>query len=678
MSSSYHYIHVEKNEKNAAILEGVQQFAERRTHQVFLVHSPLGENKYEYRYDDCCVILSPGYRLMFINYGGDDSEFSEYIEDFIEDLGSISDKFQYKNVIGRPRQWRNELISSYDASNAGVDVEQLFAENKIDDPQKKKFGELLISLLTGSINDIDRVKEGVPDNILDAVKRKITLFDGDQTRFIYDRVDSKSVTIQGLSGTGKTELLLHKLKEIYTSDKSSRTIFTCHNKILASDIRNRIPAFFNFMKVEEQIEWERRLWCVNAWGSRSDPDSGAYRYICRFYEIAFHPFSYSMSFDKACSEANATITKEMIEERGYPFDYMLIDESQDFPDSFFSLCEQVTAKQVFIAGDIFQNIFDQRTMSDIEPDYLLSKCYRTDPKTLMFAHGIGMGLFEIPKLNWLEDDEWATCGYKISKEEQNGKNVYHLSRKPLRRFEDVADANIQSVEIVKTSAQQPNDIISVVLNILASIRDEHPTVCPEDIGIIFIDGSKRIYAIADMLEEIIPAKLGWHVNKAYESKEKSENSVFVSNRNNVKGLEFPFVICISEVLVKAPSYRNALYTMISRSFIKTYLLVNGEKNNQLLPSLEEHLGRIVKNGVMDVWEPDKEEKESILTSIKQIEQKLSLYDVAHDIFAELDIPPIFHSPLIDVVRKVCGEDFDREKVKEVVEFNYCQMSGSNN
>ena len=82
------------------------------------------------------------------------------------------------------------------------------------------------------------------------------LFDGEQTRFIYDEPHEKRITIQGLAGTGKTELLLHKIKEIYTHNDEVKIAFTCHNKILADNLRTRIPEFFNFMKVQEQIKWE--------------------------------------------------------------------------------------------------------------------------------------------------------------------------------------------------------------------------------------------------------------------------------------------------------------------------------------------------------------------------------------------------------------------------------------
>ena len=85
----------------------------------------------------------------------------------------------------------------------------------------------------------------------------------------------------------------------------------------------------------------------------------------------------------------------------YAFDFMLIDESQDFPANFFELCEKVTRNNLYVAGDVFQTIFSKIIISEIEADYRLSKCYRTDPKTLMFAHALGLGLFEKPPLRWL-------------------------------------------------------------------------------------------------------------------------------------------------------------------------------------------------------------------------------------------------------------------------------------
>jgi len=669
MSSSFFYFQPEKNGTNAEIVNKLESFSEQHKKQVYIIDRPLGDSKYSYNYNDGLVLLIPNHKIVFVDTGNDPDSFDDFVEDFIEDLGSISDKFRYKDVIGRPRSWRPELTNQVRAAEVN-EIEAFLKENELTSEEMKKKCELLISLLTGSINDIDKVKADIPDNVLDKVKQKILLFDGDQTRFVYQQPANKIVTIQGLSGTGKTELLLHKLKEIYTEKPESKVIFTCHNKILADNLRSRIPQFFDFMKVEEQIKWDERLWCIYAWGSGYVSNSGTYRYICNFYNIDFHTYSPTTNFDFVCKKAIDQIrNKENIE---HAFDYMLIDESQDFPESFFELCELVTSNTVYIAGDIFQSIFDDRVISEIKPDFLLSKCYRTDPKTLMFAHALGMGLFERPKLRWLEDNEWKACGYILNKNNQN--NQYELSREPLRRFEDLEQEGFTSTELVKTSKDLGEDAETKILQIIHAIKAENPTVLPDDIGIIFIDNTKNTYATADKLEISVPRDFGWNVNKAYESKQKVKDSLFVSNKNNVKGLEFPFVICVTKTLNISRSYRNALYMMLTRSFLRTYLLISQDSNGDLTEKIEAGLTGIQNDGILSVQPPTPEEQAEIVTAFNVTEEKISFYDFVENIFDELDVAPLFRKPLHEVVTATVGESFDYETVLEVAEFNYSRMN----
>ena len=109
-------------------------------------------------------------------------------------------------------------------------------------------------------------------------------------KFVYNE-DSKSpiIRIQGLAGSGKTELLLHKLKKLYVEDKGSRIAFTCFNKVLADKLRGRVPEFFNYMKVDEQINYQR-LFIASSWGSGRYPDAGLYSKICANYGLKFQPF----------------------------------------------------------------------------------------------------------------------------------------------------------------------------------------------------------------------------------------------------------------------------------------------------------------------------------------------------------------------------------------------------
>lgn len=107
--SSFFYIQPElKNDKNASFLNSAEAYANEHQLQLYAIKNPLGENKYNYQRDNACVILSPGMKIAFLDFGGDEGEFNDYIEDFVEDLGSLSDKYNYKDTIGRPREWRKK------------------------------------------------------------------------------------------------------------------------------------------------------------------------------------------------------------------------------------------------------------------------------------------------------------------------------------------------------------------------------------------------------------------------------------------------------------------------------------------------------------------------------------------------------------------------------------------
>ena len=668
MDSNFFFLQAEKNETNHCLLDVLQKWSATTKTQAYVIDRPLGDNKYSYAHRGAMVLLIPKRKLTFIDFSGDAESFESFVEDFVEDLGSISDKYRYKDAIGRPRKWKSELVEIL-RDGAALNVDSIMTASTLEDPAKQRLSELLISLLIGSINDIKRVGVDIPECRLDKVKRKIQLFDGDQTRFVYQRLEKPQIRSQGLSGSGKTELLLHKLKELYVERPDTRIALTCHNKILAADLRRRIPDFFNFMKVEQQIKWDERLWCVHAWGSASNENSGIYRYICSRYGLTFQRWSVTTPFDKACSDALAEL--KIIPEHHPLFDYVLIDESQDFPESFFELCKAVTRNVVYIAGDIFQSIFDESVAPSIFPDFLLSKCYRTDPKTLMFAHAVGMGLFEREKLRWLEDKEWERCGYIVDKDVATGE--YNLKREPLRRFEDIDDRQTPSVEIVPTEGNFSDCAVDSVVEIVSRIARDNPTVTPDDIGIILLDNNRQTYSLADKLQQVIPRATGWNVNKAYESKQKMPGCLFVSNRNNVKGLEFPFVICITEHVGRTYTYRNALYMTLTRSFLQSFVIVSVERNAEVLPSLQEGLSIINRDGLIKVTPPTDQEKDRIRTAIKSSNSNMSFFDFTEKIFNELDVRPAFRSNLLEALKKTVGEDFDYDNVKETADFLYRKM-----
>lgn len=665
MDNSYYFEQLDldklDNPRIRSILGKLEKFAEQEKKQVYVIDKPIGERKYQYSYKEAFVILIPKVKMLFINVGRDIDSFDEFFEDFIEDLGIISDKYDYKSFLGRPRKWQEELTKeiNFEANDDIISVIESYPLHGISGRK----GELLISLLTGSINDIDRVKGDLPRNSLEQIKKNIILFDGEQTKFIFKQLDKKRVTIQGLAGTGKTELLLHKLKDIYINEEDSKIFFTCYNTILAKDLKERIPKFFDFMKVREQIKWNERLWVERSWGSQIDKNSGVYSFICNHYKIPFQRYNWAVSFESVCKNALERLN-ELEQEGAFEpfFDYVLIDESQDFNDAFFKLCEKVTKKQVYIAGDIFQNIYDYNGIAEDKPDFLLNRVYRTDPKTLMFAHAVGFGILERPVVRWLNDEEWLACGYTIEK----AGEYYSFSREPLKRFENLDD-NITSI---KLCTPEKNNYLDKVLWAIQDIKEKNSTVEASDIGVVFLENNNWNYNLAESLIIKIDEMFGWSAIKGYEVKNKKKDTLFISNRNNIKGLEFPFIICITTTPLNSnTTIRNSLYMMLTRSFITSYLILsenNGEINSRLELAVEE----IIETGHLKVKKPEPSEIMDTSKLMLEASVNKSQFDIIEEILKTFVIEdPEKKRKIHNVVKLLAKDSVDTDEIYMIIAKN---------
>ena len=647
--NEYFFSKIEENPQSRVFLQNLHEYANNVKNQVYALYGPLTDNKYKYSFKGGFVVLSPRKKIAFVGTRLDES-FENYLDDVLEDVASLSDKYGYKEKIGRPRQWKDFIVKR--AFHEISSVKDFFDNDLTVPVADQRKVDLIVSLFIGSINDISRISIEEPTDLVAKVKQKIQLFDGQQTRFIYEDLQTgdKTITIQGLSGTGKTELLLHKLKDLYLQDDKSILCFTCHNRVLAADMRKRIPEFFNFMRVDQQID-KRRILCVNAWGSYGNANSGAYRYICDFYGITFLSFREAGNFNSACNFAIRSI-KEKYKEKDsmdYAFTYMFIDESQDFEDPFFDLCELVTEKNVFKAGDVFQSIFEKHE-GETKPDFMLSNCYRTDPRTLMFSHALGMGLFEDTKLWWLTKDEWEQCGYVV---EESGGN-YKLTREPIRRFEDV-DEKFKCLEFYKTT-NVPSDVVKL----FEKIKSEFPSVEANDIAVIFVDSDEYIYSLAPRVEQALVHDLQLETNIAYETKQKGNNSVFITNRNNAKGLEFPFVICYTRRIIADHKYRNTLYTMLTRSFIRSYLLVADIENNGFSEQIEKGAMSVMHDNCIKVAVPSAEEQEKIRLHIDTQHKAMSLRERIENICKLLEVEDEIKWKIVSTLENIKSDTSDEQ------------------
>jgi len=273
----------------------------------------------------------------------------------------------------------------------------------------------------------------------------------------------------------------------------------------------------------------------------------------------------------------------------------------------------------------------------------------------MFAHALGMGLFEEKKLNWLEDSEWESSGYLINRD---GNNV-ELSRRAIRRFEDLEETKIQNMIVLKHLG------VEQVLKIIDDIIRENPAVEASDIAVIMLDKDSYIYDYINELEFEITNRFRWGVNNAIETKKKVSSKLFISNINNVKGLEFPFVICVTNQIRSSYGYRNSLYTMLTRSYLQSYLLVS--KFDDIECQIK-GLEYIFKNDCIRTVEPTTIEKERIQKNIVKVKDSsnVSFYDFINRILEEQGINRKYWKKFIQALPDNYKEEFDEDGIVDFI------------
>lgn len=236
----------------------------------------------------------------------------------------------------------------------------------------------------------------------------------------------------------------------------------------------------------------------------------------------------------------------------------------------------------------------------------------------MFAHSIGLGLFENPPLNWLRDSEWEACGYKVIRE-----NNFKLTREPLRRFKDV-----QSVNSIVVEESETDKLQGIILKNIIKLKKINPTLKPDDLGIIIIDSNyNNMLEFSYKLKNELISNLGWNATIGVETKHKENNSVYISNENNVKGLEFPFIIITLLMDIgNSIKLRNSLYMSLTRSFITSYLIIDSDKVNDMFINIYKNASlSIIESDGLELREPTKQQIENMKYKITM--QKTAEQDV---------------------------------------------------
>ena len=261
-------------------------------------------------------------------------------------------------------------------------------------------------------------------------------------------------------------------------------------------------------------------------------------------------------------------------------------------------------------------------------------------------------------MNWFEKDGWENLGYKTDYSE---KGYLKLTRLPIKRFEEIEAE--QSVQIINDTR------IGKVVEIIRMLKEQNPTMMPGDLAIILLDDNKDIYNYIDQLCIKINNVFGYKISRGYESKSAKEDAVYITNPNNVKGLEFPFVICITQRIQNTYRYRNSLYTMLTRSFLQSYLLVTSKEG---LDIQNQGLAYINKYRSVRTTIPNEEQRKNIQQTVLELqtEQNESYQDFLEAVFEEVGVTSKeIKESLTKALSNTKFDKFDKELVVKFIQAN---------
>ena len=161
-------------------------------------------------------------------------------------------------------------------------------------------------------------------------------------------------------------------------------------------------------------------------------------------------------------------------------------------------------------------------------------------------------------------------------------------------------------------------------------------------------------------------KYNWETNKAYESKKPVANSVLVSNRNNAKGLEYPYVICITENIADNHQFRNALYTMLTRSFIRSYLLIT-DPTYKIPQEIRDGLHQIEKTHAMNIKCADADEEKEIGMRFKQAKRAISLKELVEKYVKDNSLDGIYVNKILEMFALIDITGLEEDDLLEKIE-----------
>jgi len=411
--------------------------------------------------------------------------------------------------------------------------------------------------------------------------------------------------IRGLAGTGKTVILAMKAAFIHHRYPDKKILFTFNTQSLYNQIHKLITLFYK-ANSESDPDWNF-LHVRHAWGGQNK--AGVYFDTCS--QLGIEPFRLPTAkflnkndpFRACCQHVlNANLTNPILPQ----YDYILMDEAQDFPAEFYRVLYLLSEEphQIYWAYDDLQSLFAVEVPTpeelfgkdelgkplvtldgepyggSIEKDIILYRSYRCPHEVLMLAHALGLGLYADRCVQMLTNKgSWEALGYIVEEGElEKGNKIV------IRRPEEYSPNPItslykgkQDVIQVEIFDDHESELNWIAESIYFDINTEN--VLPEHIIVICLDAVKMRRYLLPLQKKLMDFEILSSIPGVTDSSSAfgEPGRVTLSTVFRAKGNESYVVYIFSFEMVydyvEALQNRNRAFTAISRS--KAWVRISG-------------------------------------------------------------------------------------------------------
>lgn len=580
------------------------------------------------------------------------TEDSELKDDYLDSLDQIHMKFKSKlaevktlrvnrklhvpinTIVFCPNAQNVEEFSGEDikfTSNVG-DVTNSFMDIHWGHPE-------CLNALLSNIQSLSKLKtakkrfsvenDESKGSVLKKLDNMLSVLDPCQLRAVLENIDGVQ-RIRGLAGSGKTIVLARKVAHIHSQKPDWNIAVTFNSRSLKEQFKNLIEAFSD----EDGIDW-KKIDIIHAWGGTST--KGLYYEACLVHNIPFHDLNSAKSIRRFDEEVFQAVCRDFLENKTIDvklYDFILVDEAQDFSSEFLQICYSLLDenKRLVYAYDELQSLSDRSmpspediwgedengkplvTFQSKEQDVTLDICYRNPSAVLSSAHALGFGIYHTPMIQMFDyEGLWEEIGYEVldGKLAEGERVVLGRTKKSspsLLSGHNSIDEIINFVDFESKKAQSE----WIAQQIIKNVREEELLL--SDILVIHPDAAKMRSEVGYVRGLLFDAGINSSIAGVTSSPDEffSDDSVTFTSIFRAKGNEAAMVYIMDGQYCNLSNRkawrRNVLFTAMTRT--KAWLRVCGI--GQFFHDLKNEFEAVKQNGFrLEFLYPTSSERETM-------------------------------------------------------------------